>query len=135
MKKVPTEHYRKHPSGIECIQVTRHMGFNVGNAIKYLWRADHKENAVQDLRKAAWYVLDQLYSITGDSFYLNKRDELENYQVSVEPLIGWHDVKELYEEDEKQEEQGPKRSSHDTKSNIVTKRENEILLNNTPVTC
>lgn len=49
-------HYTSHPSGVECIQVTEHMGFNVGNAVKYLWRADEKGNALEDLRKAAWYV-------------------------------------------------------------------------------
>lgn len=49
-------HYNAHPSGIECIQVVEHMGFNIGNAVKYLWRADHKGDALEDLRKAAWYV-------------------------------------------------------------------------------
>jgi hypothetical protein len=49
-------HYNAHPSGIECIEVVEHMGFNVGNAIKYLWRADLKGNALEDLQKAAWYV-------------------------------------------------------------------------------
>lgn len=49
------KHYNSHPSGIECIDVVEHMNFNTGNAIKYLWRADHK-NGLEDLRKAAWYV-------------------------------------------------------------------------------
>lgn len=50
-------HYSSHPSGVECITITEHMGFNVGNAIKYLWRAGLKDDsAVADLRKAAWYV-------------------------------------------------------------------------------
>lgn len=49
-------HYTSHPSGVECIQVTEHMGFNLGNAMKYLWRADEKGSAIEDLRKAAWYV-------------------------------------------------------------------------------
>lgn len=49
-------HYTSHPSGIECIQVTEHMGFNLGNAIKYIWRADLKNNSIEDLRKAVWYV-------------------------------------------------------------------------------
>lgn len=54
------KHYNSHPSGIQCIEVTRHMGFNVGNAIKYLWRADEKDNALQDLEKAAWYIKDEI---------------------------------------------------------------------------
>lgn len=49
-------HYTAHPSGIECIQITEHMGFCVGNAIKYLWRAGKKGNAAEDLAKAKWYI-------------------------------------------------------------------------------
>ena len=50
-------HYTDHPSGIECIQVTEHLSFCVGNAIKYLWRADLKhDDAIEDLKKAAWYI-------------------------------------------------------------------------------
>jgi len=49
-------HYKSHPSGIECIQVTEHLNFCLGNAIKYIWRADDKENDIEDLRKAVWYV-------------------------------------------------------------------------------
>lgn len=49
-------HYNSHPSGIECIQVTEHLNFCLGNAIKYIWRADDKENDIEDLRKAVWYV-------------------------------------------------------------------------------
>ena len=50
------KHYTTHPSGVECIQITEHMGFNLGNAMKYIWRADEKMNAIEDLRKAVWYV-------------------------------------------------------------------------------
>lgn len=50
------KHYTEHPSGIECIQVTEHMGFCLGNAVKYIWRADLKDNAIEDLKKAAWYI-------------------------------------------------------------------------------
>lgn len=52
-------HYNQHPSGVECIEVVRHMNFNVGNAIKYLWRMSHK-NGLEDLRKAAWYINDEI---------------------------------------------------------------------------
>lgn len=50
------KHYNASASGVECITVVEHMSFNVGNAMKYLWRADEKGNALEDLRKAAWYV-------------------------------------------------------------------------------
>ncbi|MGD0999471.1 MAG: DUF3310 domain-containing protein [Candidatus Brocadiia bacterium] len=49
-------HYTSHPSGVECIQITEHMNFCIGNAMKYLWRAGLKGNAVEDLEKARWYV-------------------------------------------------------------------------------
>jgi hypothetical protein len=49
-------HYKNHPSGIECIEVTEHFNFNRGNAIKYIWRAGEKDCETQDLRKAAWYI-------------------------------------------------------------------------------
>ena len=50
-------HYLQHPSGVECIQITEHMNFCLGNAIKYIWRAGLKaDNPVQDLEKAVWYL-------------------------------------------------------------------------------
>jgi hypothetical protein len=49
-------HYNNHPSGVECITVTEHFNFNIGNAIKYAWRAGLKGDAVIDLEKAAWYL-------------------------------------------------------------------------------
>lgn len=49
-------HYTTHPSGVECIQVTEHMSFCLGNAMKYIWRADLKNNAIEDLKKARWYI-------------------------------------------------------------------------------
>ncbi len=50
------DHYRQHASGVECIQITEHFCFNLGNAIKYIWRSDHKGNALEDLRKAKFYI-------------------------------------------------------------------------------
>lgn len=52
------KHYTSHPSGIECIRVTEHFNFCVGNAIKYLWRNGLKDgnSNVQDLQKAIWYI-------------------------------------------------------------------------------
>lgn len=49
-------HYNTHPSGVECIQIVEHMGFCLGNAIKYLWRADEKGAPIEDLKKARWYI-------------------------------------------------------------------------------
>lgn len=57
---VHPKHYNAHPSGIECIEVVRHMNFNLGNVVKYLWRADHKGATIEDLKKAAFYLNDEI---------------------------------------------------------------------------
>jgi hypothetical protein len=56
--KINPRHYKLHPSGIECIDVIEQMPFNVGSAIKYLWRVGlvPDEEPLNDLKKAAWYV-------------------------------------------------------------------------------
>lgn len=66
------DHYNKHPSGVECIDIVEHFPFNVGNTIKYLWRAGLKVSAGllipaatqqafnQDLQKAHWYLTREL---------------------------------------------------------------------------
>jgi hypothetical protein len=56
------KHYISDPSGVECIQITRHRNFNIGNAIKYLWRAGLKDSSatIQDLEKAIFYIKDEI---------------------------------------------------------------------------
>lgn len=49
-------HYTNHPSGVECIQITEHLNFCIGNAVKYLWRAGLKGDAIEDLQKAKFYI-------------------------------------------------------------------------------
>lgn len=49
-------HYTSHPSGIECIRITEHMGFNLGNAVECIWRCDEKLDAIEDLEKAEFYI-------------------------------------------------------------------------------
>lgn len=60
-------HYTTHPSGIEAIQITRHMNFNLGNAIKYVWRAGLKDQSktIQDLEKAIFYIKDEINRLEG----------------------------------------------------------------------
>jgi len=41
---------------IECIQIVEHMEFNLGNAMKYIWRCDLKKDAIEDISKAIWYL-------------------------------------------------------------------------------
>ena len=64
---VHPSHYTSHPSGVECIQVTRHHNFCIGSAIKYLWRQGLKDGnpAVQDLRKAMQYIQFEIDRIEG----------------------------------------------------------------------
>ena len=52
-------HYTSHPSGVECLEVTRLLPFDVGNGVKYVWRTDLK-NGLEDLRKSAFYLEDHL---------------------------------------------------------------------------
>lgn len=54
------KHYTNHPSGVECIRITEHMGFSLGNATKYIWRADLKNDAIEDLEKAVWYIQNEI---------------------------------------------------------------------------
>lgn len=68
-------HYTSHPSGIECITITRHYCFSVGNAIKYLWRAGLKKDMglediqkeIEDLEKAIWYIKDRIKQLKDDT--------------------------------------------------------------------
>ena len=51
------DHYKQHPSGVECVVIAEHFGFNIGNAIKYIWRAGLKSmSPLEDLKKARWYL-------------------------------------------------------------------------------
>lgn len=60
------KHYTTHPTGVECIDVVEVMTFNVGNAIKYLWRAGRKDGTphLEDLEKARWYVSREIERLT-----------------------------------------------------------------------
>jgi len=60
-------HYTSHPSRIECIEITEHMNFCIGNAVKYLWRAGMKGDAVEDLKKARWYIDREIRRRSRDS--------------------------------------------------------------------
>lgn len=67
-------HYTSHPSGIECIEITEHYDFLVGNAIKYLWRSGLKKEEgtsermkhIEDLQKAIWYIERKIERLSCD---------------------------------------------------------------------
>ena len=73
------KHYCSHPSGIECIEITRHYTFDIGNAIKYLWRAGLKkeqglsdiEKEIEDCKKAIWYINDHIKHLKTSKFTVN----------------------------------------------------------------
>jgi hypothetical protein len=69
------KHYNSHPSGVECITIAEGFNFNIGNAIKYVWRAGLKgERDIEDLEKAVWYInreIERLKSETNDIFEQN----------------------------------------------------------------
>ena len=60
------DHYSRHPSGVECIQITEHFCFNLGNVIKYVWRSSEK-NGIEDLKKARWYIEREISRLEGNT--------------------------------------------------------------------
>lgn len=67
------KHYTSDPSGVECIEITKHRDFCIGNAIKYLWRAGLKQEEgmtdtqkmIEDLEKAIWYINAEIEMLKG----------------------------------------------------------------------
>lgn len=68
LEKDDPKHYTSHPSGIETIEITRWMNFNLGNSIKYILRSGKKseDTAIQDLEKAVWYINDEIKRLKGE---------------------------------------------------------------------
>lgn len=56
-------HYNRNPSGVECIDIIEHMSLNIGSAMGYLWRHEHKGEPIKDLRKAIWYIKREIKRI------------------------------------------------------------------------
>jgi len=63
------KHYNNHKSWIECIDVVRHMNFNLWNAIKYIWRSSDKWKTIQDLKKAIRYLEDEIKLLEDNKEY------------------------------------------------------------------
>lgn len=78
------KHYTEHPSGIECIEITRHCCFTIGNAIKYLWRAGLKKDSsltdkqkeLEDLKKAVWYINDRIKQLENENMEENRNSKV-----------------------------------------------------------
>ena len=70
-------HYNwlKKLAGVEVIDITRHLDFDLGNAIKYILRAgrkteegyDDKAKTIEDLKKAVWYINDKIKTLENDN--------------------------------------------------------------------
>ena len=84
------KHYNSHPSGVECIDIIRHYCYDIGAAIKYLWRAGLKteegmtdrDKEIEDLRKAIWYINDRIRQLQTES----SNDASGNLAVSLHAL-------------------------------------------------
>jgi len=80
--RINPKYYKEHPSGVECIDITRHYCFDIGNAIKYLWRAGLKtengitntEKEIEDLNKAVWYIQDRIKQLQHDKKEIKKNN-------------------------------------------------------------
>lgn len=79
-------HYTSHPSGVECLHITRHLQFDPGNATKYVWRADLKTgvSGVQDLLKAEFYLEDHLAEFGGQIIVPDKAADLIHVVLETE---------------------------------------------------
>lgn len=72
------KHYNSHPSGIECLDIVERMPFCLGNAVKYLWRADLKGKRSEDVQKALFY-LDRVIADTVTNQLYNRDTRLTAY--------------------------------------------------------
>lgn len=70
-------HYNWLPNGIEVIDVVENLNFCMGNAVKYILRADHKGKPVEDLQKAAWYLEREIQNRQKEKPYESNQPELE----------------------------------------------------------
>ena len=78
------KHYTSDDCGVEAIEVTSLLPACISNAVKYVWRCGKKDEDLQELKKALWYID---YSIDNDlpSFVNELSDSLE-FQSLVEKV-------------------------------------------------
>ena len=88
-------HYNQ--TNFECIELVRYMSFNLGNAVKYLWRYQDKANPIEDLEKALWYIDDEI----------KHKSKVEYFEPELKPAAlkalkslasqsNYHAIKEIY---------------------------------------
>lgn len=91
-------YYNAHPSGVECIDIVRHYNFNVGNVIKYLWRhglkreegMNNKAKALEDLRKARFYLDDEIKRLEREAIKEDRelcRKHIQSYVIPFSDIV------------------------------------------------
>lgn len=121
------EHYTSHPSGIECITITRHYGFCIGNVIKYIWRAGLKGGdgkALEDLKKARWYLDQEISARKAEiAEKASKQAEREQYRYlsagEIRPV--WYEWKFINDPDSNWKAGHGKEGYEITKADSLTK--------------
>lgn len=84
------KHYNQHPSGIECITIVRWLNFNLGNAVKYIWRAGLKSNnAIEDLEKAIFYINDEIARIRETEQVTNSKKKRKWFSIFTMNKLRW----------------------------------------------
>jgi Protein of unknwon function (DUF3310) len=74
-------HYQNHPSGIECIEISKHLSGCLAQAFQYVWRCGQKDDPIQELKKALWFI--EVETFLDNHQRLNKTDIAENiYKIS-----------------------------------------------------
>lgn len=86
------DHYKWHPSGVECIRITEHFNFNLGNAIKYVWRAGWKDSKthIEDLEKAIWYIQNEIGVLKAKALHPATKPTGESPVTAIEALRKAH---------------------------------------------
>lgn len=92
------DHYKWHPA-VECIEVAQEFNFNLGNVIKYVWRAgrkvvkgtDERESRIEDLRKARRYIDFEIARLTESmpEFEVVPERIVEAGRLRAVPNSGW----------------------------------------------
>lgn len=73
------DHYLQHPSNVECIRIAEGFNFNLGNVVKYVWRAGLKhDDPVRDLEKARWYIDREIKRVRHETLGQMQDDSVED---------------------------------------------------------
>ena len=78
------KHYTSDDCGVEAIEITSLLPACISNAVKYVWRCGKKDEDLQELKKALWYIN---YSIDNDlPSFADELTETLEFQSLVEKV-------------------------------------------------